>query len=121
MFTAENEMNKGNRHKFAPFIASLVIGFIWFFATCFVAMEGIDTDEKHLPLWLKLGDAVVMFPVNCFVDLNKNPFGLSGHASDECFLVLTVLNSLLWGFILVALFRRVVQFYVVKSAGKLRN
>ena len=64
------------------------------FITCLVAMDGIDISEEHLPFWLKLSDAVVLFPMNCQVDLSKDPSGLSGHASDEYFIALSVLNSL---------------------------
>jgi hypothetical protein len=111
-------MNTDNRRKFFAFIASIVVGFIWFSITCLVAMEGIETSEQHLPFWQKLGDAIVMFPMNCLVDLNKNPTGLSGHASDEYFLTLSVLNSLFWGFGLVALYHRVARLFIAKSAGK---
>jgi len=82
-------------------------------------MEGIDISEEDLPCWLKLCDVVVMFPTNCLVDLNKDPTGLSGHASDEYLLALIVLNSLFWGFGLVVLYHRVARLFITKNAGKL--
>lgn len=114
-------MNKNKNHSAIPILISLVIAFCWFFITFMLSMEYagfLDSIEIHVPLWLRLSTAIVWFPLNCFVDLEKNPGGLSGHMADLYSLFLCVLNSLVWGFLLVALFQRATRIFCVMKISK---
>jgi len=98
-----------------PCIVSLVIAFIWLGISFFVSLLGLDIPEDKMHLWLRLSQAVVMFPLDFLSDLNKDPVGLTGRAIDVYYYSVWVLNSLFWGFLLVALYHRVARHFVRKE------
>jgi hypothetical protein len=105
-------MNVKDPHTPAAFVVSLCIAAGWLFITFILSIEyagALDSPQPDVPMWLRLSDAIVWFPLDCLTDLSKNPSGMSSHATGTYFAILWVLNSLFWGFFLVSLYRRVVR------------
>jgi hypothetical protein len=91
---------------------------VWFAVTFYLCMMLIsiaDTTDMRttVPLWLKIACAVA-YPVRYL--LPENGFtGLSDDASGRLFLLVMIVNSILWGFVIVFLFRFVAGLFSARK------
>jgi hypothetical protein len=109
-------IKKKNNTIFSCFIG-LAIAIVWFAFSIFVTLEhagATDTMpiDQPVPLWLKIGFAIALFPTNFLINMNQSPTGLSDHAAGEYFLSLMIFNSLFLGFLIVFLCRLTFKFLV---------
>jgi len=112
------EMKVEQKRSVLPVVASVMVAFGWFFVTFIVSMEHagyLDTIDGYVPVWLKVSDAVVWFPMDCVLDLNKDPEAYFGHGAAVCFFLLYGLNCLFWGFLLVFVCRWAIKFFTKRG------
>jgi hypothetical protein len=99
------------------------IAVAWFVVSIFLTLEhagATDTMpiDQPVPLWLKIGFAIALFPLRCLININQAPPGLSDHAAGEYFLLLMFLNSLFWGFLLVSFYQITARFFAKRHVEK---
>jgi hypothetical protein len=108
-------MNRRNQYLLGVF----AIAPVWFaISICLcrmLARAANTTDMSMVPLWLKTACAIAypvsfLLPEDGFADLSERTNGLLG-------LGLTLANSLLWGVLLVFLFRFGTRLYSARKTG----